>query len=37
MLLRLVDFCKARGITAIFTSLSLAEDHVNETDAACRR
>lgn len=31
-LLRLADICKARGITAIFTSLSLAEDHANEND-----
>jgi circadian clock protein KaiC len=31
-LLRLVDICKGRGITAIFTSLSLAADHVTEGD-----
>lgn len=31
-LLRLVDLCKARGVTTIFTSLSLAEDHINEAD-----
>jgi circadian clock protein KaiC len=31
-LLRLVDLCKARGVTTIFTSLSLAEDHANEAD-----
>jgi circadian clock protein KaiC len=31
-LLRLADICKARGITGIFTSLSLATDHVTETD-----
>lgn len=31
-LLRLADICKGRGITAIFTSLSLAADHVNESD-----
>ncbi len=31
-LLRLADICKNRGITSIFTSLSLAEDHVNEAD-----
>ena len=31
-LLRLVDVCKGRGITAILTSLSLAADHVNESD-----
>lgn len=31
-LLRLIDVCKGRGITAILTSLSLAADHVNESD-----
>ena len=31
-LLRLADICKARGITAMFTSLSLATDHVTESD-----
>jgi circadian clock protein KaiC len=31
-LLRLADICKSRGITAIFTSLSLAEDHATEAD-----
>ena len=31
-LLRLVDVCKGRGITAILTSLSLAADHVTESD-----
>jgi circadian clock protein KaiC len=31
-LLRLVDICKGRGVTAIFTSLSLAADHVTEGD-----
>jgi circadian clock protein KaiC len=31
-LLRLADICKSRGITSIFTSLSLAEDHANEAD-----
>lgn len=31
-LLRLADICKGRGITGIFTSLSLATDHVTETD-----
>jgi circadian clock protein KaiC len=31
-LLRLADICKSRGITGIFTSLSLATDHVTETD-----
>lgn len=31
-LLRLADICKQRGITGIFTSLSLAEDHVTESD-----
>jgi circadian clock protein KaiC len=31
-LLRLADICKSRGITALFTSLSLAEDHKNESD-----
>jgi circadian clock protein KaiC len=31
-LLRLADICKERGITAFFTSLSLASDHVNEAD-----
>jgi circadian clock protein KaiC len=31
-LLRLADMCKSRGITAIFTSLSLAEDHTTEAD-----
>jgi circadian clock protein KaiC len=31
-LLRLADICKARSITGIFTSLSLATDHVTETD-----
>jgi circadian clock protein KaiC len=31
-LLRLADICKARGITGIFTSLSLVTDHVTETD-----
>ncbi len=31
-LLRLADICKSRGVTAIFTSLSLAEDHGNEAD-----
>ena len=31
-LLRLADVCKERGITAVFTSLSLAADHANEAD-----
>lgn len=31
-LLRLVDICKGRGITAVLTSLSLAADHVTEAD-----
>ena len=31
-LLRLADICKGRGITGIFTSLSLAADHVTESD-----
>jgi circadian clock protein KaiC len=31
-LLRLADICKSRGITAVFTSLSLAADHVTEAD-----
>ncbi len=31
-LLRLADICKERGITAIFTSLSLATDHASEAD-----
>lgn len=31
-LLRLADICKTRGITAVFTSLSLAADHVKEAD-----
>ena len=31
-LLRLADICKARGITGLFTSLSLATDHVTESD-----
>jgi circadian clock protein KaiC len=31
-LLRLVDICKERGITAFFTSLSLASDHASEAD-----
>jgi len=31
-LLRLADICKERGITAFFTSLSLASDHANEAD-----
>jgi circadian clock protein KaiC len=31
-LLRLADICKERGITAYFTSLSLASDHANEAD-----
>ena len=31
-LLRLADVCKERGITAFFTSLSLASDHANEAD-----
>jgi circadian clock protein KaiC len=31
-LLRLADMCKSRGITAIFSSLSLAEDHTTEAD-----
>ena len=31
-LLRLVDVCKGRGITAILTSLSLVADHVSESD-----
>jgi circadian clock protein KaiC len=31
-LLRLVDVCKGRGITAVLTSLSLAADHVTESD-----
>lgn len=31
-LLRLADICKERGITAIFTSLSLAADHETEAD-----
>ena len=32
ILLRLADICKERGITAFFTSLSLASDHANESD-----
>lgn len=31
-LLRLADLCKERGITAFFTSLSLASDHASEAD-----
>ena len=31
-LLRLADICKERGITAVFTSLSLATDHASEAD-----
>ncbi|WP_158809350.1 circadian clock protein KaiC [Beijerinckia sp. L45] len=31
-LLRLADVCKERGITAFFTSLSLASDHASEAD-----
>jgi len=31
-LLRLADICKDRGITAFFTSLSLASDHASEAD-----
>ncbi len=31
-LLRLVDICKGRGITAVLTSLSLVADHVTESD-----
>ena len=31
-LLRLADICKDRGITALFTSLSLATDHTTEAD-----
>ena len=31
-LLRLVDLCKSRGCTAIYTSLSLAADHTTEAD-----
>jgi circadian clock protein KaiC len=31
-LLRLADICKGKGITTIFTSLSLASDHANESD-----
>lgn len=31
-LLRLIDVCKARGITALLTSLSVASDHVTEAD-----
>ena len=31
-LLRLADICKGRGITAFFTSLSLASDHTTEAD-----
>jgi circadian clock protein KaiC len=31
-LLRLADLCKARGITGIFTSLSLVSDHESEAD-----
>jgi circadian clock protein KaiC len=31
-LLRLADICKDRGITALFTSLSLAADHASEAD-----
>ncbi len=31
-LLRLADICKERGITAFFTSLSLASDHATEAD-----
>jgi circadian clock protein KaiC len=31
-LLRLADICKERGVTALFTSLSLAADHINEAD-----
>ncbi len=31
-LLRLADICKSRAITGIFTSLSLAADHVTESD-----
>ena len=31
-LLRLADICKERGVTAFFTSLSLASDHINEAD-----
>jgi circadian clock protein KaiC len=31
-LLRLADICKSRGVTALFTSLSLASDHASEAD-----
>ena len=31
-LLRLADICKDRGVTAVFTSLSLASDHASEAD-----
>ena len=31
-LLRLADICKERGVTAFFTSLSLASDHSSEAD-----
>jgi circadian clock protein KaiC len=31
-LLRLADICKDRGVTGLFTSLSLASDHVTESD-----
>jgi circadian clock protein KaiC len=31
-LLRLADICKERGVTAFFTSLSLASDHTSEAD-----
>ena len=31
-LLRLADICKERGVTAFFTSLSLASDHASEAD-----
>lgn len=31
-LLRLIDVCKSRAITALLTSLSLAADHVSEAD-----
>lgn len=31
-LLRLADLCKGRGITAIFTSLSVVSDHETESD-----
>jgi circadian clock protein KaiC len=31
-LLRLADICKTKGLTSVFTSLSLATDHANEAD-----